>query len=283
MRTFLAAAFLCASAALALPALADENDSSVSLSPWFIRAGAAELTNMDGLKLTVGGQPYPGAALHYNHIYSGLAEVGYTFAPDWSGVLSVGWPPAIGVFGGGSLAPVGRMESTTIGPSALTVQYQPLHDGFFRPYVGAGASYMIIFSTHDAAIQNAKLSNDLAPEVEAGSDFMVAENSGLFRRSEKGVPHHPRDRLDPRGARRACSDQRQSQSRPLGLRHGRDVPLLITSICLPPVELLEMVQWAISGGEHPRKTLGELGRSPRSPLVGRCLMGHGGEFAPAAP
>ena len=130
MRTLIAAAFVCASAALVAPALAQDSTSD-SMSPWFFRAGAAELVNMDGLKLTVAGQPVPGAALHYNHVYSGLVEVGYTFLPGLSGVLSVGWPPSIGVFGGGSLAPVGRMESTTIGPSALTVQYKPFQDGLF--------------------------------------------------------------------------------------------------------------------------------------------------------
>jgi outer membrane protein len=188
MRTLFAAAFVCASAALVAPALAQDSTSDPT-SPWFVRAGAAELVNGDGLKLTVAGQPVPGAALHYNHVYSGLAEVGYTFFPGFSGVLSVGWPPALSAYGSGSIAAYGKMLATTIGPSALTVQYQPFQDGlfggFFRPYVGAGASYMIIFSTHDAAVQNAKLTNDLAPEVEAGADFMVAKNWGFFAEVKK--------------------------------------------------------------------------------------------------
>lgn len=176
MKTLIAAAFVCASAALAVPAQAQDD----AAGPWFFRLGAAELQNMDGLKLTVGGQAVPGAALHYDHIYSGLVEVGYRFADDWSGVLSVGWPPSLNAYGGGTIAPYGKMLSTTIGPSALTVQYKPFHDSFIQPYVGAGASYMIIFSTHDGAVQNAKLTNDLAPEIEAGSDIMVAPNWGFF-------------------------------------------------------------------------------------------------------
>jgi outer membrane protein len=44
---------------------------------------------------------------------------------------------------------------------------------------------MIIFSTHAAAVQSPKLSNDLAPEFEAGSDFMFAENWGLFAEVKK--------------------------------------------------------------------------------------------------
>jgi outer membrane protein len=136
--------------------------------------------NMDGLNLTVAGQAVPGAALHYNHVYSGLLEIGYSFSQDFSGVLSVGWPPALTAYGNGTITPYGKMLGTTIGPSALTVQYKPFHDGFFQPYVGAGGSYMIIFSTHDGAVQNAKLTNDLAPEVEAGSDFMLQEDLGIF-------------------------------------------------------------------------------------------------------
>jgi outer membrane protein len=188
MKTLIAAAFICASAACVAPAFADDGTTD-PMSPWFVRAGAAELQNLDGLKLTVAGQPVPGAALHYNHVYSGLVEVGYTFLPGFSGVLSVGWPPALSAYGSGSIAPYGKMLATTIGPSALTVQYKPFHDGlfggFFQPYVGAGASYMIIFSTHDAAVQNAKLTNDLAPEIEAGADFMVAQNWGFFGEVKK--------------------------------------------------------------------------------------------------
>ena len=62
MRTLIAAAFVCASAALVTPALAQDSTSD-SMSPWFVRAGAAELQNMDGLKLTVGGRIYLKAIL----------------------------------------------------------------------------------------------------------------------------------------------------------------------------------------------------------------------------
>ncbi|MGH6828751.1 MAG: OmpW/AlkL family protein [Rhizomicrobium sp.] len=179
MKKFLLAGFVMSAAVVALPAYAaDSPDDGVS--PWFFRVGAAELQNLDGLDATVGGQPLAGAALHYHHIFTALLEVGYSFMPDWSAVLSVGLPPAISVYGGGSIAGVGKLESTTFGPSAFTIQYQPFHDGMFRPYVGAGGSYLVIFSTHDAALQNAKLGNDLSPEVEAGTDIMFEENLGLF-------------------------------------------------------------------------------------------------------
>ena len=181
MRTLIAAAFVCASAALAVPAQAQDDGAS----PWFFRLGAAELQNMHGLKATLGGAPLPGTKLNYNHIYSVLFEAGYNFTPDFAGVLSVGWPPVVNAYGAGSIAGVGKLLSSTFGPSALTVQYQPFHDGMFRPYVGAGGAYTIIFSTKSAALANAKLTNDLAPEVEAGTDIMFQPNLGMFLEVKK--------------------------------------------------------------------------------------------------
>jgi outer membrane protein len=176
MRTLIAAAFVCASATLAVPAQAQDEGAS----PWFFRVGAAELQNMHGLDATLGGGPLPGAELNYHHVYTALVEVGYTFMPDWSVVASIGLPPAISAYGFGSINGVGKIVSTTIGPSALTIQYQPFHDGMFRPYVGAGMADAIIFSTRSAGLQNAKLTSDVSPEIEAGTDIMFQQNLGLF-------------------------------------------------------------------------------------------------------
>ncbi len=182
MKTLLAAAFVCASAALTVPALADD---STDMSPWFFRLGAAELQNLHGLNATLAGQPLPGAQLNYHHVYTAIVEIGYNFAPDWSAVASIGLPPAISAYGDGSLNGLGKIVSTTIGPSALTVQYQPFHDGMFRPYVGAGMADAIIFSTHDAGLMNAKLTGDVSPEIEAGTDIMFQQNLGVFLEVKK--------------------------------------------------------------------------------------------------
>jgi outer membrane protein len=195
MRTHVAAAILCASAALIVPAQADDaqgpslasasDQGSDPTSPWFFRIGAAELQQLKGLNATLAGGPLPGAELNYHHIYSVLLEAGYSFTPDFAVVLSVGWPPAISAYGDGSIAGVGRIASTTYGPSALTIQYQPFHEGMLRPYVGAGGAYAIIFKTRSGALADAKLTNDLAPEIEAGTDIMLQDNLGLFVEAKK--------------------------------------------------------------------------------------------------
>ena len=76
-------------AMIAMPAYADDFlDGS-----WFIRAGVADLDFSHKLTLAVGGQPVPGAALKFHQIYTPIIEIGYTFAPDWSAVASLGFPP----------------------------------------------------------------------------------------------------------------------------------------------------------------------------------------------
>ncbi len=154
-------------------------------APWLVRVGVANIQNSDKANLSVGGQPIPGAALHFNQIYTPMAEIGYHFTDDFAAVATLGFPPTISASGGGSIAAYGKLEGTTWGPTAFTVQYQPFHDGVVRPYVGAGVSYMIIFSTHAAVVQNPGLSNDLAPALEVGTDIALSDQYGLFIEEKK--------------------------------------------------------------------------------------------------
>ena len=57
--------------------------------------------------------------------------------------------------------------------------------GVLRPYLGAGAAYMMVFSTKAPALTNPKLTSDLSPEIEAGTEIMFQENLGLFVEAKK--------------------------------------------------------------------------------------------------
>lgn len=167
------------------PATAQEASAPDAAAPWLLRFGVANIQNSDKANLNVGGQPIPGAALHFNQIYTPMVEIGYHFTEDFAAVATLGFPPTISASGGGSIAAYGKLEGTTWGPTAFTVQYQPFHDGILRPYVGAGFSYMLIFSTHAAAVQNPGLSNDLAAALEVGTDLALSDQYSLFVEEKK--------------------------------------------------------------------------------------------------
>ncbi len=176
---------LCLGWAAATAAATAQDANTADTAPWLLRFGVANIQNSDKASLNVGGQPVPGAALHFNQIYTPMVEIGYHFTDDFAGVATLGFPPTISAYGGGSIAGYGKLEGTTWGPTALTVQYQPFHDGILRPYVGAGISYMIIFATHPAAVQNPGLSNDLAAALEVGTDLALSDQYSLFVEEKK--------------------------------------------------------------------------------------------------
>lgn len=149
-------------------------------SRWAIRAGITALSLADEIDLSVGGAPFPGAALSTFEHQTPTVQIGYFLTDNFAVNATLGIPPSIDIFGGGSIGALPKLGRVTYGPTALTLQYHPIRHGRIRPYVGAGISYMIVFDTEDGAFQNLEVENDLAPAFEGGVDFMITPRFGLF-------------------------------------------------------------------------------------------------------
>ena len=158
----------------AAPAMADDGGQ------WFVKPGITQITMEKKLNLTVGGQTVPGAELDTKPSTTLSVAIGRYFAPHWAVVATVGIPPRINANGGGTIAPYGKLMEPTFGPMALTVQWHPVDKGVVRPYAGVGAAYMIIFKDKDGAVEQAHMTNDLAPVAELGSDFMITPKQGFY-------------------------------------------------------------------------------------------------------
>ena len=173
-RGILAAALIGAAVAPA-PALAQDAEPK-----WIVRAGGSGIDLADGLELEFAGTPVPGADLSTKTHFTPSVQIARRVGRDFALAFTGGIPPHINIQGKGALAPFGKLAETTYGPTTLTVQYRPVHKGPVQPYVGAGAAYMIIFSTTDAAFQDVEIDNDLSPALEVGSDFMFSKRYGVF-------------------------------------------------------------------------------------------------------
>jgi outer membrane protein len=192
-------------AALSASPAAAQDASSL----WYVHGGLTRLSLADKIKLNFAGAPVPGAGIHTKPSYTPTIQAGRFIGQHVAIALTVGLPPHIDIQGRGALQPFGKLAETTYGPAVLSLQYHPVRTGPVQPYVGAGAAYMIIFSTKDAAFQNVHIANDLAPALEGGTDVMIGRSIGFFVDAKKaflrttatgtfgGAPVVGKVRLDP--------------------------------------------------------------------------------------
>lgn len=152
----------------------------VSSSKWIVKGGLTSLTLADRVDLKVGGVLLPGADLSTFEHQTPSIQIGRFLTNNVALNATLGFPPTIDIFGGGTIGALPKLGEVTYGPTVLTLQYHPLRSGIFRPYVGAGASYMIVFDTEDGAFGDLEVENDLAFAFEAGVDIMASRNMGVF-------------------------------------------------------------------------------------------------------
>jgi len=179
-RTALLAGCVGVAGLFAVPAAAQSTDPK-----WFVRGGVTQLTLADEISLKVGGVPVDDPGMSTKPHYTPTIQIGRVIGENFAIAFTGGLPPHIKIMGSKSLAPFGTLAETTYGPATLTGQYRPLRQGTFQPYVGAGAAYMIVFSTKDGAFQDVEIDNDLAPALEAGADFMLTDRFGVFVDAKK--------------------------------------------------------------------------------------------------
>ena len=178
---------------------------------WFVRAGLTNLSLADKVQLSVGGAPYPGAGLSTFEHHTVSVQIGRFLTPNIAINATLGFPPSIDVFGAGSIGALPKLGEVTYGPMMLTLQYHPTRSGRIRPYVGVGASYMMVFGTKDGAFQDLRVNDDFGLALEAGTEIMVSQRMGVFADVKKallrptafgtfaGLPVVGKTRLDPWG------------------------------------------------------------------------------------
>lgn len=158
------------------------NSGNGGNSPWTLRLGATQLNLRDGFELNLGGSDIPGAGISTTEQYTPSFEIGYKLTDHVSLNATLGLPPKVDIMGSGIIGPITptRLMTATYGPSAFTVQYRPAKSGTFRPYFGAGFSYMVIFDVKDGLFENVHVNDDIAPALEAGTDVMLNNKFGFF-------------------------------------------------------------------------------------------------------
>lgn len=154
---------------------------------WTLRGGLTSLRLADKVDLSVGGAPFPGAGLSTFEHHTISLQIGRFLTPNIAINATLGFPPTIDIFGAGTIGALPKLGEVTYGPTVVTVQYHPTRSGRIRPYVGVGASYMIVFGTEDGAFEDLEVGNDLALAFEAGTDIMINSQWAIFADVKKAL------------------------------------------------------------------------------------------------
>ncbi|WP_395672423.1 OmpW family protein [Phenylobacterium sp.] len=168
------AAGAIAAACIAGPAAAQD------AGRWFVHAGPAVVQPDESAKMTAGGSPLAGAGVAIGSKWTAEAEVGYFVTPNIALAAAAGYPPTFTVNAAGSIAGVGKIGEMTGGPAGLLVQYHFNREGALQPYVGAGASFLVVFDTKDAALSNLKAKSAVGTALQVGANYWFSERMGAF-------------------------------------------------------------------------------------------------------
>jgi outer membrane protein len=147
---------------------------------FFVRGGPTVATFDASARVSVAGAPVPGGSASLKNNTGLAVEGGWFVRPDWALSLTVGAPPKAKINGDGSLSAAGLLGTARYGPSALGLTYYAPTAGAFRPYLGAGASYTLVFHVRGSAISDLKVKDGFGPYIQAGGEYRVSEHVAMF-------------------------------------------------------------------------------------------------------
>jgi outer membrane protein len=151
-----------------------------TMDRWFVHAGPAFVQPVEKTTMEAGGAPVPGADVKIKGRWTVEGEVGYFLTPHVAVGFAAGLPPTFKVQAAGTLTGLGTAGKITGGPAALTLQYHFNRDGRIQPYVGAGASFLIVFKTKDAVLTDVSAKSNIGTALQAGADFMFTDRLGGY-------------------------------------------------------------------------------------------------------
>jgi outer membrane protein len=160
--------------AIAAPAQAQE------ASRWFVHLGPALVSPDESATMTAGGQPLPGANVSIDSRWTVEGEIGYFITPNIAVAVAAGFPPTFKVETAGTLAGMGTAGEMTGGPAGVMLQYHFNRQGRIQPYIGGGASFLVVFGTKDGVMTNLKAKSAIGTALQAGVDVMFDDRLGMF-------------------------------------------------------------------------------------------------------
>lgn len=147
---------------------------------WFVKIGPAGVFFDSGAKLYTAAGQVDGATARATDNLAALFEIGYFVTDNVAISLTGGVPPTTTLNGRGTAAGFGTLGKVTYGPATLTANYHFKDFGALQPYAGLGVGYAFIFGQKDGAVQQLSVKGAPAFVMQAGTDWQIDKNWGVF-------------------------------------------------------------------------------------------------------
>ena len=149
-------------------------------SRWFTRVGFMVAPYHSSATIATNGQTLPGGTAEASNNMSVTFDLGYEITKNISVLVTSGIPVKPHVTGEGAAASLGILGKVRYGPAIFSGQYQFPKIGKFRPYVGGGAAYAIIFKNIDGSVKDLKVHNNWGSVIQGGTEYEVNSKYTFF-------------------------------------------------------------------------------------------------------
>src|ERR1019366_1701822 len=151
---------------------------------FYVHAGALGVFPLTNAQPTGGGL-FPTTNIAIRPNYTLALEAGYFVTPNIAIALSAGVPPIAHLkatgFPGTPVFGSNLLGSVRYGPAMLLLQFHFTQFGSLQPYAGIGAGYVFSFANiSDGILTNFSIDQNFALILQAGADYMLAPNWGVF-------------------------------------------------------------------------------------------------------
>ena len=146
----------------------------------FTRVGFLLAPYHSSATIATNGQIVSGGTAEASNNMSVTFDLGYQITNNISATVTSGIPVKPHVTGEGAAASLGILGKVRYGPAIFAGQYQFPKIGRFRPYVGGGAAYAIIFKNFDGSVKTLNVHNNWGSVVQGGAEYEVNSQYTLF-------------------------------------------------------------------------------------------------------
>jgi outer membrane protein len=147
---------------------------------WFTRVGYAVAGYHSSTAIATNGQPLSGGSAQVSNNMTLVFDVGYEVTKNISVSMMSGIPVKPHVTGEGTAESLGILGKVRYGPAMFTGYYRFPKVGRFRPYVGGGAAYAIIFKNIDGNVKQLKVHNNWGLVIQGGAEYEVNSSYTVF-------------------------------------------------------------------------------------------------------